>query len=124
MGSVEQDLRAHQREVDRTADEDRASERAADELQGEIWQNPDDLETLMFEAVEHGDFPFAPLARMLTLQAHTDDSREFIRRLRISIDPRLQEMVTSRTAARVQSWRDEAEEARAEAALESRDSNL
>lgn len=124
MGTVEQDLSRYQGEVDRASDEQLAGELAADELREEISQDVDDLETLLCEVVENGDFPFATLAKMLTLQSHTDDSRDFIRQLRAGLEPRIQEMVTSRIPARLKSWRDHADELRAEARLESRDANL
>jgi hypothetical protein len=115
MGAVEQDLARHLRQVDQDDDDAAAEERAAVELREEIEQDVEDLETALSESVEHGDFPFAPLARMLIIQAHTDDPREFIRRVRAAIEPRIKAMVDERVPGRIKQWQDDADQARADA---------
>lgn len=118
MGSVEQDLRRHEREQDEAAAADEAAERASIELESEISQCTDDLENLLFEAVEHGDFPFDVLARMLTFQATTYDAAEFIRRVRLAIEPRKQELIKKRTPELLETWRSEAEASRVQAQID------
>lgn len=118
MGSVEQDLRRHEREQDEAIAADEAAERAAIELDAEISQCTDDLENLLFEAVEHGDFPFDVLARMLTIQSRTTDAQEFIHRLRAAIEPRKKALIAKRTPERLSEWQSEAEVARVQAQID------
>lgn len=118
MGSHEQDLAAYQGEIDRAEGEVMLSEHVAGEIRHEINQSVDDLETLLYEATESGDFPFRLLGKILTTQHQPSDANDLISKLRECIAPGIEKLVADRLRARIQKHKDDATRDKAEAQYE------
>lgn len=123
MGTVEQDLARHQRELDKAEELDMAAEAIRDEITGDA----DALAELLVKALEGDNLQLTTIAKLMmgAKAARTTDqlsviTAETLAELHIAIEPYVAAEIEKRTPQRLRQWRREGAEDRAEAILESR----
>lgn len=127
MGTVEQDLARYEREQD----EVEALEMAGAAIRDEITSDADELTKFLSEAMEGGSLQLSVIANLMVdaKAAHTLShiSRilaQTLADLHVAIEPYMVAEIEKRAPKRLEQWRREAEDDRAEAVLENRATNL
>lgn len=131
MGTVEQDLARYEREQGQADYETAELERATDAIREEIIASADALETVLAEATENGDFPILPIAELIaqsraakTAEEMSSISSRALADIYVAIDPYVTREAAKRAPQRIRQQKHEADEARAEAILDSRQAYL
>lgn len=131
MGAVEQDLARYERDQDRTEREASALEHAGEDIRAEITGDAEELAELLVLALESGDFQLTTIAKLMmrvkaarSITEISVSTAEALVAFYLAIEPYLCAEIERRAPQRVEQWKNEAEDARADAIRDSRDATL